>query len=275
MSRVLHCGFKSVDGLDQHFRPSILRKGRRLFENNHVYGVREVDETDVSAKCLSQQSKHMYEVGLKLTMQPRKIESGVCTCRYGSMGNCKHCAAVAFYLNDFNHASCTSAPQTWGKPAGKPLLNDKASIGELFGGGTKKKDSESAALLGTQYFTLDGVQRKLRGPSCMRGHFLPRLRHMVFALSPWLGWSSSVNKVLKLWRWVCSSTPTSLGCVAAQMVYFVWLEKHTFSKSNVHTSANKMRCSTAQGRASLNTFRGLAVIRNLRSRTDITPKCKF
>ncbi|XP_075547109.1 uncharacterized protein LOC142580148 isoform X2 [Dermacentor variabilis] len=133
MSRVLHCDFKSVDGLDQHFRPSILRKGRRLFENNHVYGVREVDETDVSAKCLSQQSKHMYEVGLKLTMQPRKIESGVCTCRYGSMGNCKHCAAVAFYLNEFNHASCTSAPQTWGKPAGKPLLNDKASIGELFG----------------------------------------------------------------------------------------------------------------------------------------------
>ncbi|XP_049514038.1 uncharacterized protein LOC119466117 [Dermacentor silvarum] len=85
MSRVLHCGFKPVHRLDEYFRPSLLRKGRRLLDNNHVFGVREVDGSEISAKCLSEQSKHVYQVDLKLTTEPRTIESGKCTCRYGSL----------------------------------------------------------------------------------------------------------------------------------------------------------------------------------------------
>ncbi|KAL1475030.1 hypothetical protein MTO96_037587 [Rhipicephalus appendiculatus] len=66
MLRVVQCGFKPVEGLDDYFRPSLLRKGRRLLDNNHVLGVREVDETAISAKCLSEQSKHAYEVHLNV-----------------------------------------------------------------------------------------------------------------------------------------------------------------------------------------------------------------
>lgn len=260
MSRVLHCGFKSVDGLDRYFRPSILRKGRRLYDNKHVYGVQEVDGTELSARCLSQQGKHVYEIGLKLTVQPRTIESGQCSCRYGSAGNCKHCAAVAFFLNNFDHASCTSQPQAWGKPAGKPLLNDKASIEELFGGGTKKKSSGSAVPLPTGYYGLVKVQKKLQEPSCTQGHFPLMLQRMDFAQNPWLGWSLSVSKVLKLWRWVCSSTQTSLGCAAAQTAYFAWPGKRTSWRLSAPKSAKMMVCSAARGRASLTTSRGLAVI---------------
>ncbi|KAL1481552.1 hypothetical protein MTO96_034389 [Rhipicephalus appendiculatus] len=69
MLRVVQCGFKPVEGLDDYFRPSLLRKGRRLLDNNHVFGVREVDETAISAKCLSEQSKHAYEVHLNVAQR--------------------------------------------------------------------------------------------------------------------------------------------------------------------------------------------------------------
>ncbi|KAL3176489.1 hypothetical protein MRX96_010285 [Rhipicephalus microplus] len=64
MSRVLYCGFKPVVGLDIYFQPSLLWKGRRLLDNKYVLGVRETDQSAITAKCLSEQSKHAYEVCL-------------------------------------------------------------------------------------------------------------------------------------------------------------------------------------------------------------------
>ncbi|KAL3191470.1 hypothetical protein MRX96_059845 [Rhipicephalus microplus] len=45
MSRVVYCGFKPVEVLNDYSQPSLLWKGRRLLDNNRVFGVREVDET--------------------------------------------------------------------------------------------------------------------------------------------------------------------------------------------------------------------------------------
>lgn len=65
MSLVLYCGFKAIENIDAHFRPPTLEKGRALYDNDHVYGVKEVN-TDIAAKCLSQQSKHAYDVELQV-----------------------------------------------------------------------------------------------------------------------------------------------------------------------------------------------------------------
>nr|XP_054920619.1 uncharacterized protein LOC126517764 [Dermacentor andersoni] len=134
MSVVLHCGFKAIENLEAHFRPSTLEKGRQLYDNNHVYRVREVNGTDISAKCLSQQSKQAYDVELQLSIAPRTILKGTCTCRYGALGDCKHCAAVVFYTNLHEDVSCTSGPQSWGKPSRKPDHDDKVPLRKLFGG---------------------------------------------------------------------------------------------------------------------------------------------
>ncbi|KAG0432858.1 hypothetical protein HPB47_020437 [Ixodes persulcatus] len=111
-----------------------LEKGHRLFENNHVYAVREEDGVDIAAKCHSQQGKHVYDVTIQLNPQSRKIIAGSCTCRYGVLGECKHSAAVVHYVNKHEVAACTSLASGVGKPSKKPKLDDKASIADLFGG---------------------------------------------------------------------------------------------------------------------------------------------
>ncbi|KAG0422550.1 hypothetical protein HPB47_001637 [Ixodes persulcatus] len=103
-------------------------------KNNHVYGVREENGTDIAAKCHSQQGKHVYDVTLQLTQDSRKVVAGSCTCRYGVLGECKHSAAVVHYINKHEVSACTSVPQAWGKPSKRPKLSDKASIADLFGG---------------------------------------------------------------------------------------------------------------------------------------------
>ncbi|CAN7999424.1 unnamed protein product [Ixodes hexagonus] len=131
---VLFCGFKAIEDIGSFFRDQALEKGNRLFENNHVYAVREEDGTDIAAKCHSQQGKHVYDVTIRLNPQSRKIIAGSCTCRYGVLGECKHSAAVVHHINEHETAACTSLPQAWGKPSKKPKLDDKASIADLFGG---------------------------------------------------------------------------------------------------------------------------------------------
>ncbi|XP_040072767.1 uncharacterized protein LOC120844851 isoform X2 [Ixodes scapularis] len=84
---VLFCGFRDIEDVGSFFRDQALEKGHRLFENNHVYAVREEDGVDITAKCHSQQGKHVYDVTIRLNPQSRKIITGSCTCRYGVLGN--------------------------------------------------------------------------------------------------------------------------------------------------------------------------------------------
>ncbi|KAM7281805.1 uncharacterized protein ISCGN_016724 [Ixodes scapularis] len=131
---ILFCGFKPIQDIGNFYRDQALEKGKRLFQNNHVYGVREENGTDIAAKCHSQQGKHVYDVTLQLIQDSRKVVAGSCTCRYGVLGECKHSAAVVHYINTHEVSACTSVPQAWGKPSKRPKLSDKASIGDLFGG---------------------------------------------------------------------------------------------------------------------------------------------
>ncbi|KAL3191471.1 hypothetical protein MRX96_059845 [Rhipicephalus microplus] len=68
MSRVVYCGFKPVEVLNDYSQPSLLWKGRRLLDNNRVFGVREVDETaslgslnDYFQPSLLQKGRHLLD----------------------------------------------------------------------------------------------------------------------------------------------------------------------------------------------------------------------
>ncbi|XP_040066580.1 uncharacterized protein LOC120840237 [Ixodes scapularis] len=75
----------------------------------------------------------MYDITIQLNPVSREIVDSTCNCRYGARGDCKHAAAVALFVSEDEVATCTSLPQAWGKPLGKPTLKDKAPISELFG----------------------------------------------------------------------------------------------------------------------------------------------
>ncbi|XP_072140184.1 uncharacterized protein [Dermacentor andersoni] len=62
----------------------------------------------------------------------RAIISSKCTCKAG-LGKCKHAAAVVLWVNEFQPASCTELPQTWGRPSQRPNIDAEESIEELFG----------------------------------------------------------------------------------------------------------------------------------------------
>ncbi|XP_049517122.1 uncharacterized protein LOC119441328 [Dermacentor silvarum] len=62
----------------------------------------------------------------------RVIIASKCTCKAG-LGKCKHAAAVVLWVNEFQPASCTEVPQTWGRPSQKPNIDARESIEELFG----------------------------------------------------------------------------------------------------------------------------------------------
>nr|XP_037270608.1 uncharacterized protein LOC119162217 [Rhipicephalus microplus] len=111
MSLVLYCAFKAIENIDARFQPPALEKGHAQYDNDHVYGVKKVN-TDIEAKCLSQQSRHAYDVDLQVSITPLEILRNNCTCRYGALSNCKLCAAVALYVNLHEDASCMTGSQT-------------------------------------------------------------------------------------------------------------------------------------------------------------------
>ncbi|CAN8020680.1 unnamed protein product [Ixodes persulcatus] len=130
---VLFCGFKPINAPDSFFREQGLKKGRKLLESKHVYATKETYGRDISAKYPAQQGKNVYDATIQLNPVSREIIDGTCNCRYVARGDYKHAAAVTLFVSEDEVATCTSLPQAWGKPLGKPRLKDKAPISELFG----------------------------------------------------------------------------------------------------------------------------------------------
>ncbi|XP_077502566.1 uncharacterized protein LOC144113400 isoform X1 [Amblyomma americanum] len=133
MSQVVLAGFRPIKGTEEYFHPASLTSGKKLYDAGHVSFVTEVDGVNVRAKCRSQQGKQVYDVSLHINKNDRELQAGLCSCRYGAAGSCKHCAAVALHVNMHDDISCTSERQRWGRPSKKARVDDKASIEELFG----------------------------------------------------------------------------------------------------------------------------------------------
>ncbi|XP_049526530.1 uncharacterized protein LOC119457939 isoform X2 [Dermacentor silvarum] len=183
MSRVLFCGFKPISYIENYFRAPILEKGEKLYVAGHVYDVKETDGTDLRAKCHSQQRKEVYDVSLQLTRPGREISAGRCSCRYGARGDCKHCAALAIFVVRYEDRSSTTGPKCWGVPSKKPRIDDKMSIEDLFGGGTKKGECALHARSRTRFFGPESLPRNWQMHSCVLHDFLLQPHPMVYRWS--------------------------------------------------------------------------------------------
>ncbi|KAH7978271.1 hypothetical protein HPB49_004946 [Dermacentor silvarum] len=135
--RVLFCGYRRISNVQEYFKRSSLLRGGDLYAANHVYCVREeldsaVGPSEILGKCVAQMKSVEYEVRLELSAHERKIVQAYCTCKAGCRGWCKHGAALALYVNNHQHTSCTDLPCAWQKPSTRPTLDTKKSISELF-----------------------------------------------------------------------------------------------------------------------------------------------
>lgn len=67
----------------------------------------------------------------QLSKIDREVLGDSCDCRCGAAGNCKHCAAIAGFVNKHEDESCTSKLQTWRRPS-KAACGYKSTITKLF-----------------------------------------------------------------------------------------------------------------------------------------------
>lgn len=66
LSVVLRFGFRPISGVAEFFRPSNLRKRKKLVNVKYVYDVQEIEGT-ISARCNSQVQRISYDVELELS----------------------------------------------------------------------------------------------------------------------------------------------------------------------------------------------------------------
>ncbi|XP_075543636.1 uncharacterized protein LOC142578107 [Dermacentor variabilis] len=137
--RVLFCGFRRIENIDEYFKRCSILRGSNLYAGNHVYGVREeiscaAGPSDIFGKCIAQMKSADYDVRLTLSAKPRWIVEARCTCKAGCRGWCKHAAALALFVNNSVHSSCTDLPCAWLKPSSRPTVDTKKQTKELFPG---------------------------------------------------------------------------------------------------------------------------------------------
>lgn len=150
---------KALAILTRFSKKKSVKRGRKLFAANHVYGVREElasasGPSDVLGKCVAQMKCVDYDVRLevsdingnefgskhsntllhfiKISANPRQIVGASCSCKARCRGWCKHAAAVAIYIDEHNVVSCTDVPCEWRKPSSRPTLDAKKSVEDLF-----------------------------------------------------------------------------------------------------------------------------------------------
>lgn len=82
MSKIVLCGFKPVQRLEEYFRQSVLLKGEKLYDAGHVYDVKETDGVVVSARCHSQQGKQLYVVSLRVSTARFHFNPKANICRF-------------------------------------------------------------------------------------------------------------------------------------------------------------------------------------------------
>ncbi len=144
--KVILCGFSSVswqnnegdDDSSEH-RDSTKAKGQKLAEADHVFDVKEIRENgrvEIVGFCVRETSvrEKPYKITLELD-DNRKILDARCQCVAGLNGDCKHTAALIFFINNEREESQTDRKCTWRAPSqyGQKLYPKGQTFDEIFG----------------------------------------------------------------------------------------------------------------------------------------------
>ena len=119
---ILQCGFQKVQA--SHFRPNTLKLGEQLALEN-IFNVQEeqasrTGKVTVSARCVRSTNRREEPYFLSLDINSvREVIAGRCSCAAGIDGDCKHCAALVFFINTERTEGSTDAPQAFHKPSEK------------------------------------------------------------------------------------------------------------------------------------------------------------
>ena len=115
----IYGGFEKIKIEAGHFRRDPERDGKDLIP--HIFDIREERRSyvTISAKCFRSMAirKDPYVVEFLLTPSSRTVVSGRCSCPCGLSFNCKHCAALFYYINTERSESKTDATQRWSAPS--------------------------------------------------------------------------------------------------------------------------------------------------------------
>ena len=141
--KVILCGFSSIswpnsDNVSEH-RDSTKVKGQKLAEADHVFDVKEIRENnhiEIVGFCVRETSvrEKPYKVALELD-DKRVILDARCQCVSGLNGDCKHTAALIYYINNEREESQTDRKCTWRAPSqyGQKLYPKGQTFDEIFG----------------------------------------------------------------------------------------------------------------------------------------------
>ena len=116
---VLRGGFESIN--ITHFRKETLRKGEEI--QDHLFNVEEIrSEVQVLIKAQILRTVSIREKPYSVEFVfdiSRKYINGRCSCVAGITANCKHAAALYYYINNERTVGCTDESQKWRAPSKK------------------------------------------------------------------------------------------------------------------------------------------------------------
>ena len=131
-------GFSAVKTNPEYHRDSTKEKGQKLVESGHVFDVKEVRENDsieIIGFCVKETSirDHPYRIVLSLDQQ-RIVQDSRCQCISGQNGDCKHTAALIYFVNSERQESQTDQQCQWRKPSqyGQKLYSKGKTFDEIF-----------------------------------------------------------------------------------------------------------------------------------------------
>lgn len=93
--------------ISNYFESAIRNRGREYFNKGRVNKV-EISKNFVSAKIKGTQNYHVW-ISFNENLMPLKMS---CTCPYFEKGNCKHLAALLYYLDANNYSTSSSGEIT-------------------------------------------------------------------------------------------------------------------------------------------------------------------
>jgi hypothetical protein len=142
LKRTLGAGFLDIKWPDCDLRSSTIIKGYDLAKSGHVQNVREIQdpgqrsEIEITGVCVRQTrlNERPYNVVLIINEQ-REVKQAHCQCPAGTVGNCKHTAALFYFINHEREETKTDKACQWNAPStmGQSLYPKGKPFDEIFG----------------------------------------------------------------------------------------------------------------------------------------------